>query len=301
MRCALATCADAGRWCGAAVLGAAGLVLSPSALALDLSTLWDFHQPALSEQRLRAALQEASGDDSLILQTQIARSFGLRRDFAQARALLAALQPAMATASAEARARHALEWGRSFASATHRPQDLTSEAKVEARSSFDRAARIAREGGLDELTIDALHMQVFVDPAPAAQERWAREALGVALASARPAARAWEASLRNNLGMALHGLGRFGEALTEFESALAVRESGQDAEATRVARWMVAWTLRSLGRLDEALALQLRLEREGDAAGQPDPYVYQELEAIYRAKNDTERAAHYARKHQPGG
>lgn len=267
-------------------------------MALDLSTLWNFREPALSEQRFRAALQTASGDDVLILQTQIARSFGLRRDFARARELLASLEPELARAGAEARARHALEWGRSFASATHSPQDLTPEAKTHARTAYERAAQIARAGGLDELTIDALHMQAFVDPTPAEQERCAREALAVALASDRPAARAWEASLRNNLGMALHDQGRFAEALGEFELALGVRERGQDAAATRVARWMVAWTLRSLGRLDEALALQLRLEREGDAAAQPDPYVYQELETLYRARNEPERAAHYARKHR---
>ena len=41
--------------------------------------------------------------------------------------------------------------------------------------------------------------------------------------------------------------------------------------------------------------MQLRLETEGDAAGEPDPYVFEELEALYQAKGDLERAAHYAR------
>ncbi|MBX3626985.1 MAG: tetratricopeptide repeat protein [Rhizobacter sp.] len=267
-------------------------------MALDLSTLWDFRQPALSEQRFRAALQTASGDDALILQTQIARSHGLRGDFAKARELLATLQPALESAGAPARARHALEWGRSFASAAHRAQDVTPESRAEARAAFERAARIASSVGLDELTVDALHMQAFVDPSPAEQERWTREALKVVSASTRPDARAWEASLRNNLGMVLHDQGRFGEALGEFELALIVRERGQDAAATRVARWMVAWTLRALGRIDEALALQQRLEREGDAAGEPDPYVYEELEALHRARHEAELAAHYARKRQ---
>jgi hypothetical protein len=60
---------------------------------------------------------------------------------------------------------------------------------------------------------------------------------------------------------------------------------------------MVARTLRSLQRHDEALAIQLRLEREFDAAGQPHPYVFEELEALYRATDDTAKAEHYvARK-----
>ena len=40
---------------------------------------------------------------------------------------------------------------------------------------------------------------------------------------------------------------------------------------------MVAWTLRHLGRRDEALALQRRLKAELDAVGEVDPYVDEEL------------------------
>ena len=115
------------------------------------------------------------------------------------------------------------------------------------------------------------------------------------LQSQQPDARKWEASVRNNIGYALHQLGRYPEALAQFEQALALREQGSNASATRVARWMVAWTLRSLQRLDEALAIQLRLETECAAAGEPDPYVFEELEVLYQAKGDMERAAHYAR------
>jgi tetratricopeptide (TPR) repeat protein len=285
-------------WCRAIAVVGAGVIVSTSAMALDLSTLWDFRQPAVSEQRFRAALQTSVGDDAVILQTQIARTHSLRRDFVRAREVLDAARSALTTAGAEARLRHALEWGRSFASAAHRPEELTDEAKSQARAAFVGAAEMARVAGLDAFAVDALHMQAFVDTAPAEQLRWAREALAVALASQQPAARGWEASLRNNSGMALHGLGRFDEALSEFQLALAARERAGDAAATRVARWMVAWTLRALGRFDEALALQLRLEREGDAAGEPDRYVYEELETLYRAKGEPERAAHYAARRQ---
>lgn len=116
------------------------------------------------------------------------------------------------------------------------------------------------------------------------------------LASSQPAAKRWEASVRNNIGYALHQL--YPEALAQFERALAIRERGSNASATRTARWMVAWTLRALQRDDEALALQLRLEAEGDAAGQPDRYVFEELELLYRACGDVQRAAHYAARTQ---
>ena len=51
-------------------------------MALDISALWDFNSPELSEQRFLAALSSASSDEALILKTQVARSHGLRGDFA---------------------------------------------------------------------------------------------------------------------------------------------------------------------------------------------------------------------------
>ena len=77
-----------------------------------------------------------------------------------------------------------------------------------------------------------------------------------------------------------------------------MRARGTDAAATRVAQWMVAWTLRALHRTAEALEIQLRLERECDAAGAPDPDVYAELELLYGALGNAERAAHYAKRRQ---
>ena len=60
--------------------------------------------------------------------------------------------------------------------------------------------------------------------------------------------------------------------------------------------WMIAWTLRALGQLSEALEIQLRLEREYDEAGEPDPYVFEELELLYQAINDKEKAEFYANR-----
>jgi hypothetical protein len=59
---------------------------------------------------------------------------------------------------------------------------------------------------------------------------------------------------------------------------------------------MVAWTLRALQRNDEALAIQLRLERESEAAKAPDPSVFEELELLYRLQGDAVRAKDYAAK-----
>ena len=113
--------------------------------------------------------------------------------------------------------------------------------------------------------------------------------------------RSWEPSLRNNVGCALYQLGRFDEALDQFQQAVVLRERGNDIQATRIAHWMVAWTLRAMNRTDEALAIQLRLEAERAAAGVPSPYVFDELELLYRAKGDEGRAARYAEMKKGAG
>ena len=275
-------------------LGLALLVNATSAMAIDLRPMWDFSKPALSEERFRAALATAQGDDALILQTQIARTWGLRRDFERARQILAEVQPQIEKAGPEPQVRYWLELGRTWASGTHKPEQLTPEAKTQARNAYDRALAIAKAAKLDALAIDAVHMYAFIDTDPQSGIKWADEGLKLAQASTQPNARRWEASLRNNKGVALNQLKRHDEALAELQLALQLTEANGKTDDIRIAHWMVANTLRLMGRLDEARDIQLRLEREGDADKAPDPYVFEELEAIYKAQGNAERAAHYA-------
>lgn len=136
-------------------------------------------------------------------------------------------------------------------------------------------------------------MFVFVDTAPADQLKWNLAALALVEASSQPAAKRWEATIRNNTGFALHTLGRYQEALDQFQQALALRRKNGNADAVRAAEWSVAWTLRALRETDAALAIQLRLEREAAAAAKPDLRIFEELKLLYQAKGQAERAAHY--------
>ena len=111
--------------------------------------------------------------------------------------------------------------------------------------------------------------------------------------SSQQDAKKWEGSLHNNTGYALHLLGRYDDALLEFKLALAAQERGGNLQAIRIAHWMIAWTLRALGQLKEAIEIQLRLEKECDRAGEPDPYVFEELELLHRALNDIPTAEYY--------
>lgn len=263
-------------------------------MTIDVSTLWDFNKPEISEERFRSALSTVSGDDALILQTQIARTYGIRRDFSQAQQILSEIEPQIQGATIETKVRYYLELGRTYSSATHPPESQTIEVRELARSAYMRAAELAQNGKLDSLAIDALHMMTFVDTAPEEQVEWNRKALALMQSSSQEDARKWEGTLHNNTGYALHLLGHYEDALLEFKLALAAHERGGNPQAIRIAHWMIAWTLRTLGQLNEAIEIQLRLERECNEIGEPDPYVFEELELLYKALNNNEKTEFYA-------
>jgi hypothetical protein len=197
-------------------------------MAIDLEPLWDPSKPEVSEQRLRHALASATGDDALILRAQIARTYGLRGDFEKARTLLREIEPGIRTAGDEARARHQLELGRTFASATHPPELRTRENKERARSSFEAALSIARAGQLDGLAIDAIPCLPATPLLGITPRAWRRLYRHLFATGSQV-----EASIRNNLAMhAPVGTVRRGLAVhmpSPFE------ERGTDAEATQVA------------------------------------------------------------------
>jgi len=263
-------------------------------MTIDISELWDFGKPELSEERFRSALSTASPDDALILKTQIARTYGIRGNFDRSQQVLSDIQSQIQNASITAKVYYHLELGRSYSSATHSPESQTDEVKGIARSAYMQAYHLAQDGKLDGLAIDALHMMTFVDTSPEDQLEWNRKAMAHMESSTQPEAKKWAGSLHNNTGYSLYLLERYEDALEEFKLALAANEQGGNPQKIRIAYWMIAWTLRALGQLDEALDIQLRLEKECDEAGEPDPYVFEELELLYKAINNEEKAEHYA-------
>ena len=236
--------------------------------------MWDFADPAASERRFREALAAAQGDLALELETQIARTYSLRKRFAEAHETLERVAPRLAGAGARPRVRYLLERGRSFNSAGD---------KAAARPLFLQAWELAHAANEEYLAIDAAHMVAIVEGGEHAL-RWNLMALPLAEKALDPEARRWRAALLNNIGQELNALGRHEEALGYLERALeAYRERG-DKGTIRIARWMVAHTLRLLGRGDEALAMQLALKRELDAEGVADPHVQDELEKLLKGE-----------------
>jgi hypothetical protein len=147
-----------------------------------IRSLWDFNDKVASEQRFREALKTASGEDALEIETQIARTFSLRKDFATAHSVLDEVEKRISAQSRpDLRIRLLLERGRSFNSAgqfeTARPMFI---------EAFEVAMKHQRIG----LAIDAAHMFGFSKDQNEAFD-WTQKAMQLALSSEHPDAIGW--------------------------------------------------------------------------------------------------------------
>lgn len=249
----------------------------------DLSLLWDFGDPETSESRFRDALDtpEAQADPSFRVEvlTQIARSLGLQGKFEEARAVLDEAEELLPPESSSS-AWVEIERGR-VENSSGNPQ--------QARQHFLEAWASARRKGQEALAIDAAHMIAIVSD-EAESLAWNQKALELATESADPKARRWTASLLNNIGWTHHSAGRFSEALAAFEKALEARLAQGQAEPTRIANWCVARCLRSLGKVEEALARFREIEGQAD-----DGFVDEEIgECLWALGRREESRAHFA-------
>lgn len=245
----------------------------------EIDALWDFTDPAGSERRFKdaAARLEPDGLAYAEVATQIARALGLQERFAEADLVLDEVERRLPSGPSRLRVRYLLERGRVLNSSGHpeRARPLFVEA-------LDAAAQAAEEF----YAVDAAHM-VAIASAGDEQLEWNRRGLAMAAAGRDPRARGWKASLLNNLGWALHERGERVEAQRCFEEALQLRIEQGNAHRIRHARWAVAHGLRSLGRIEEALRIQLELQTELAREGREDQDVVKEIEACRAALVDS--------------
>lgn len=246
----------------------------------EWDSLWNYDQPAESEQRFRALLPRVTDQGHRAeLKTQIARTFSLRLMFDQAHAALDEVERELTDAMPVARVRYLLERGRAFNSAKLRDR---------ARPLFLEAVDAANQAKLDGYVVDALHMLAIVEPEPAAQHEWNRRAMALAESSDDPPARRWLATLYNNIGWTYYDQKEYGAALDVFRKAIPLREQAGKVIPLRIAHYAVGKTLRAMGKLDEALAIQQRLHAEHQAEKNPDGFVCEEIAECLLARGDAD-------------
>jgi tetratricopeptide (TPR) repeat protein len=250
--------------------------------------MWDFDDPAGTEARFRDLLPQAasSGDDSYTLQlhTQIARALGLQKKFTEANALLDEVEE-KAKRDDLVMARLLLERGRVFNS---------SGQPERAVPLFEKAYALANQIGAGYYAADALHMLGIASP-PQEQLEWNLKAIDYAKLSAQARTRYWLGPLYNNLGWTYFEQGHLQQALETFQKAQAVREQQGKPKEIHIARWCVARTLREMGQIEAALAIQRQLE----VAGVNDGFVYEEIgECLYALGKPTEARPSFRRAYE---
>lgn len=253
----------------------------------EFDRLWDFDHPSATEESFRALLPraEASSDTALWveLKTQIARAQGLQQQFEEAQATLAEAARLLRPGHRRAKVRWLLERGRVLNSSS-RPD--------EARPLFLEAWDLGRQAGEDGLAIDAAHMMGIIEPADSSLA-WNERAIAFAERSSQEKAKGWLGALYNNTGWTYHGMGAYEKALDMFQRGLSFRQQRHQEPEIRIAKWCVGRCLRSLGRIDEALAQQRALLAELDQIGESDGFVPEEIGECLLAQGKPDEARPY--------
>ncbi len=241
---------------------------------------WNFDDPAASEAVFRELLETTTDEiDRVIVQTQIARALGLQGKLEEGIALIDTI-PAFDEATVAWRA---IELGRLYRSSGN-----VSSAQLQFIVAMTESDSYAEDGDdhedpmLEFVHIDAMHMYALTLPT---EDQIEITKAAIAKASnSNPIAMSWLPSLQNNLGMAYSELGDWQNAYVNFLSALEDAREFSDDGKVFIARYMVGWALRNLGRTDEALEWMTTLHEDLTAAGRSDEYVNAEL-AILRGES----------------
>jgi len=257
----------------------------------DIDIVWDYSDPVGTEKKFRELLPaaERAGETEYAaeLLTQIARTQGLQRQFEAAHATLDTVKTLLVPDMARANVRYLLERGRVFNS---------SQKKEKARPLFIEATMLAEATNELALCVDALHMLAIVDP-PEEALGWNLTALGITERTSDPKVRKWRGSLFNNCGWAYHDeLEDYERAMVMFEKACYARREQGDQHLINVAHWCLARCARSMGRIDDAMAIQRDLEELHQNAGSSDGFVDEEIAELLTLQGKVDEARPYFAK-----
>jgi tetratricopeptide (TPR) repeat protein len=241
---------------------------------------WDYNKPQETEQIFREVLPLAEESTNVAyyieLLTQIARAQGLQGNFGQGHETLDRARKLLDPTFQRPRVRYLLERGRLYNSSQN-PDD--------AAPLFLEAFDVALEAGEESLAVDAAHMIAIVKPLDQKLE-WNLRAMEIAETASEEKARGWLGSLYNNIGYTYLEQKAYDSALAYFEKLLAFCIERDDDTFAAIASWFIAKTYRLMGDPEAALARQLALLEQQDAAGEKSAYTYEELGECYLALGD---------------
>lgn len=245
-----------------------------------IDDMWDYDDPEATESRFRALLADMDMPLSYALEvhTQIARTFSLRGQFAEAHEILDGVQRDM-DGGDRVEVRYLLERGRTWHSAGKQEKAIPL---------FHRAFALADTLGEPFYAVDALHMVAIAVPANESLS-WNLRAITYAKRAEDGRARDWLGSLYNNTAWSYFDQRDYEAALALFQHALTERRRQGKPAAVRIARWCVGRTLRALGRVDDALAIKRELEQDPDHDG----FVEEEIAECLLARQQPASAAPY--------
>ena len=255
---------------------------------MDIDALWHYDNPALSEEKFRAALDTVEGGERLELQTQIARTYSLRKQFDKAHTILDEVVAQLNDSTVKANIRYLLERGRAYNSSGK--VDIARQHFLEAWDAWEKG----QEAELSGLAVDAAHMVAITHGGSAEGIAWNQKAIALAESSIDPKAKGLLAALFNNVAWDLFDLGRSEEALEYFRKAESAWEAKERPKNIHIAKWSVARCLRSLEQHQEALAILFDLEEK--SWGTHNGFVYEELVENLLILNDQDKAQSYAQK-----
>lgn len=257
----------------------------------DFDSFWDYAHPDKTESNFQTILEQIPESNlaHFELLTQIARAQGLQGKFNKAHKTLDEVKQKLGDVPSRANIRYLLERGRVFNS---------SKQPDKAASLFEEALNMAKKLREDFYAIDAIHMLAVIAPS-AESLTLNQQAVELAESSMQENARNWLGSLYNNIGWRYHDAGELKLALKMFKKAEAFRIKHGTVERRRVATWCIARTLRSLNRIEEALAKQIKLKEEFESDGETDGYVFEEIgECLLILKREKEARPYFAKAHK---
>ncbi|HAX48711.1 MAG TPA: hypothetical protein PK605_10480 [Ignavibacteria bacterium] len=242
------------------------------AVQRDFDKLWNYDDPAGTEQKFRELLPSAEkGKDKeyyIELLTQLARTQSLQRKFTEAHEILDKVMKLLKPEHIVPRIRFMLERGRTYNS---------SKEYGKARELFMAAYMQADKYGEDNLAIDAVHMLGIVDKGEESL-KWNELAIQMAEETKDEKAKGWLGSLYNNTGWTYHVMGEYDKAMVLFEKQVQFYTAKNSKPTLAIAKWCVGKCLRSMKKTEEAFAAQMELKEWMEKEGlERDAYNSEEI------------------------